>query len=156
METSLKNPVSGTLNVLLVGNNPIELSSVLKNVQQVHGAKIVTEIAFDLKSVLERLMRFNPNFIFIDDNLGRNELRETINSLSNNKKTKDIPITVLKNSNYQEALGTSSILDYLLKKNLSPEAIYNTLKNSLKLRRTQLYLYQVYQKRKNALLALTR
>jgi DNA-binding response OmpR family regulator len=156
METSLKNPVSGTLNVLLVGNNPIELSSVLKNVQQVHGAKIVTEIAFDLKSVLERLIRFNPNFIFIDDNLGRNELRETINSLSSNKKTKDIPITVLKNSNYQEALGTSSILDYLLKKNLSPEAIYNTLKNSLKVRRTQLYLYQVYQKRKNSLLALTR
>ncbi|HEY9045738.1 MAG TPA: hypothetical protein VIN08_07565 [Ohtaekwangia sp.] len=156
MQNSTKNPLSGTLNVLLVGNNPIELSSVLKKVQQVHGAKIVTEIAFDLKSVLERLMRFNPNFIFIDDNLGRSELKETIHSLSSNKKTKDIPITVLKNSNYQEALGTSSILDYLLKQNLSPEAIYNTLKNSIKIRRTQLYLYQVYQKRKDMLLALTR
>jgi CheY-like chemotaxis protein len=145
-------PAAEPLNVLLIGNNPIEMGRVLEKLQQVRGHKIITEIAFDLKSILERLMRFRPNFILIDDNIGRSELLVTINALSSNRKTKDIPITVLKNSNYHEAMGSASILDYLLKQNLSPEALYNTLKNSLKFRRTQLYLYQAYRKRKNQLL----
>ena len=150
-DTSTSEP----MHVLLVGNNPIELSAVLKKLQDVRGFKIVTEIAFDVKSIMERLIRFNPNFILIDDNLGKTELKETINTLSSNAKTKDIPITLLKNSNYHESLMANSILDYLLKQNLSTDAIYNTLKNSLRFKRTQLYLYQVYQKRKDFILKLS-
>ena len=140
------------LHVLLIGNNPIEMGGVLEKLNKVRGQKIITEIAFDLKSILERLIRFRPNFILIDDNIGRSVLMETVNTLSSNSKTKDIPITVLKNSNYQESVISTSILDYLLKQNLSPEDLYNTVKNSLKLRRTQLYLYQAYKKRKVQLL----
>jgi len=150
-DTSTSEP----MHVLLVGNNPIELSAVLKKLQDVRGFKIVTEIAFDVKSIMERLVRFNPNFILIDDNLGKSELKETINTLSSNAKTKDIPITLLKNSNYHESLMANSILDYLLKQNLSTDAIYNTLKNSLRFKRTQLYLYQMYQKRKDFILKLS-
>ena len=140
---------SSPLNVLLIGNNPMELGTVLSKLNEVRAQKIITEIAFDLKSILERLMRFDPNFIFIDDNIGRIELQETVKQLSSNRKTKDIPITVLKSSNYHEALGASSILDYLLKQNLSADALYNTVKNSLRFRRTQLYLGKIYQKRKS-------
>jgi CheY-like chemotaxis protein len=146
----MQNPNS--LNVLLIGNNPIELGTVLDKLKQVRTQKIVTEIAFDLRTILERLIRFNPNFIFIDDNIGRTELQETVKQLSSNRKTKDIPITVLKSSNYHEAMGASSILDYLLKQNLSAEALYNTVKNSLRFRRTQIYLNKVYQKKKADLL----
>jgi CheY-like chemotaxis protein len=156
MDTNMKDSApSEPMHVLLVGNNPIELSVVLKKLQEVRGFKIVTEIAFDVRSIAERLIRFNPNFILIDDNLGKTELKETINTLSSNSKTKDIPITVLKNSNYHESLMANSILDYLLKQNLSADAIYNTLKNSLRFKRTQLYLYQVYQKRKDFILKLS-
>lgn len=157
MNTNTKDAAtSEPMHVLLVGNNPIELSAVLKKLQDVRGFKIVTEIAFDVKSIAERLIRFSPNFILIDDNLGKTELKETINTLSSNSKTKDIPITVLKNSNYHESLMANSILDYLLKQNLSADAIYNTLKNSLRFKRTQLYLYQMYQKRKDFILKLSR
>jgi CheY-like chemotaxis protein len=142
------------LNVLLVGNNPIEMGRILDDLHRVPGKKIITEIAFDIKSILERLLKFSPNFILIDDNIGRSELTLTINTLSSNKKTKDIPITVLKNSNYKESGTSSSILDYLLKQNLSPEVLYNALKNSLKFRRTQVLLYNAYQKRKGQLLRL--
>lgn len=156
METNYQNTKAlDPINVLLIGNNPIEMSSVLEKLKQVRGQRIITEIAFDLRSILERLLRFNPNFIFIDDNIGRNELAQTVQSLSANKKTKDIPITVLKNSNYHESLASSSILDYLLKQNLSPEDLYKTLKNSLRLRKTQLYLYQAYKKRKDQLMRIT-
>jgi DNA-binding response OmpR family regulator len=126
----------------------MELGTVLDKLKEVRAQKIITEIAFDLRSILERLIHFNPNFIFIDDNIGRLELAETLKQLSSNRKTKDVPITVLKSSNYREALGASSVLDYLLKQNLSADALYNTVKNSLRFRRTQLYLYKIYQKRK--------
>jgi CheY-like chemotaxis protein len=146
MKSTLQTP--NPLNVLLIGNNPMELGTVLDKLNEVRAQKIITEIAFDLRSILERLIRFNPNFIFIDDNIGRQELQETLKQLSSNRKTKDIPITVLKNSNYQEAMGASSVLDYLLKQNLSADALYNTVKNSLRFRRTQLYLYKMCQKKK--------
>ncbi len=152
METRIENTkVMEPLNVLLIGNNPIEMGGVLEKLKQVRGQRIITEIAFDIKSILERLIRFKPNFIFIDDNIGRTELLETVNTLSSNRKTKDIPITVLKNSNYHESLASSSILDYLLKQNLSAEDLYKTVKNSLRFRKTQLFLYQAYKKRRGML-----
>jgi CheY-like chemotaxis protein len=150
MKSTSRNSTS--LNVLLIGNNPMELGTVLEQLKQVRTQKIITEIAFDLKGIVERLIIFRPNFIFIDDNIGRVELRETIKKLSSNRKTKDIPITVLKSSNYHEALGSGSILDYLLKQNLSADALYNTVKNSLRFKKTHLYLQRIYQKRKTELL----
>jgi len=153
METKIITPAE-PLNILLIGNNPIELGRILENLKQIRGRRIMTEIAFDLKSILERLVRFEPNFILIDDNLGKSELLETVDTLSRNQKTKNVPITMLKNSNYDESPGSTSVMDYLLKQNLTSEALYNTLRNSLKFRRTQHYLFHAYEKRKNALLKI--
>lgn len=139
------------LHLLLVGNNPIELSSILGKVQMIPGNKIITEIAFDLKSLFERLMHFMPNYILIDDNIGRTELTEALHALAGNRRTKDIPVTVLKNSNYEETKASSSVLDYVLKQNISTESILNTVKNSIKSRRTQIFLYQAYNMRKRQL-----
>jgi CheY-like chemotaxis protein len=152
MESNFEN--SSPLNVLLIGNNPMEMGTILNKLNQVRSQKITTEIAFDLRSILHRLARFNPNFIFIDDNIGRFELQQTVKELESNGKTKDIPITVLKSSNYREALGASSILDYLLKENLSADALLNTVRNSLRFRKTQLHLNRAYQKRKSLLLKI--
>lgn len=141
------------LNLLLMGNNPMEMGSVLQKIQQIPGRKIMTEIAFDVKSLIERLLSFKPNFIIIDDNIGRLELSETLTALSHNRKTKNIPVTVLKNSNYQESSGSASIVDYVLKHNFTAEALLNVLKNSLKFKRTQLYLYNVYNRKRSQLIS---
>ena len=145
---------SDAINILLIGNNPIEMSSMLKTISKVPGRKVITEIAFDLQSSLARLIRFQPNFILIDDNIGRVELGQTIDSLMHNERTRNIPITVLKNSNYEEAIVSADISDYLLKKDLTADSLYNTIKNTLKFRRTRQYLLDVYSKRKNQLLNL--
>ena len=61
METKIeKNRSLETLHVLLIGNNPIEMGGVLEKLKQVRGQKIITEIAFDIKSILERLISFRP------------------------------------------------------------------------------------------------
>lgn len=135
---------------MLIGNNPIDLTKTLEKINQIRGRRIITEIAFDLRSIVERLLKFNPNFILIDDNIGRSEMTETIEALGKTRKTKDVPITVLKNSNYHESAPTG-ILDYVLKQNFSAESFYSILRNSLKFKRTQLFLYRAYQKRKRQL-----
>lgn len=156
METNVElTRASEPLNVLLIGNNPIDMSKTIEKINQIKGRKVITEIAFDLRSIVERLMRFNPNFILIDDNIGKAELAQAVDALSRTPKTKDIPITVLKNSNYQEALPTSGVLDYLLKQNFSADSLYTAIRNSLKFRRTQAYLYRAYRKRKRQLLGLS-
>jgi hypothetical protein len=103
------------LNVLLIGNNPIDLTRTLEKLNQLHGRRIITEIAFDLRSIVERLIKFNPNFILIDDNIGRLELAETVNTLSRSRKTKNVPITVLKNSNYHESSGSGILFTAFLR-----------------------------------------
>ncbi len=145
-ERELGNP-SRQLNVLAVGNNPIELSSLFDKLNQDKGKNIVTETAFDLKTVNERLSKFEPDYILIDDNIGKAELRMTMSYLLNDRKTKNIPITVLKNSNYQEFIDMG-ILSYVLKDSITIESLYQELKNALRLRRTQKYIYEAYRKRK--------
>src|SRR5688572_17970089 len=98
MKNKILQPTD-SVNILLIGNNPIEMSSMLNTISKIPGRKIITEIAFDLKSSWMRLTTFHPNFILIDDNIGREELGNTVDSLSHNVQTRDIPITVLKNSN---------------------------------------------------------
>jgi DNA-binding NarL/FixJ family response regulator len=136
------------LNVLLIGNNPIDMGRTLEKVNQIKGRKIVTEIAFDLRSIAERLMNFTPNFILIDDNIGKTEMALAVETLNKIRKTKNIPITILKNSNYQETASSARVLDYILKQNFSTDSLYNAIRNSLRLKRAQAFLYSAYKNRK--------
>ena len=142
------------LKLLVVGNNPIELSKVLDQIEKIDRQKDV-KIAFDFHSIIDRLSSFKPDFILIDDNIGRSELRHVVDALLSERRTRNIPITVLKNSNYEEAIG-SGVLDFILKENISGDKIYKALRNTLKMRKTQLYLYNSYKKRKGQLMRLFR
>jgi chemotaxis response regulator CheB len=144
------------LNLLVVGNNPLELSSILEKIKRLPGSVINMETAFDAKSILDRLIKFKPNFILIDDNIGSVELNVAVQTLANNRKTKNVPITVLKNSNYHESNSSQRILDYILKTTLTAEGLYASIRNSIKVRRTQLYLHKAYNKRKRILLSFVK
>jgi hypothetical protein len=141
------------MNVLMVGNNPIELSKVFDHLNKLGDKKIITEIAFDLKSSMERLVNFKPAFIVIDDNIGKSEMDNAVSALLRDRKTRNIPITILKSSNYQEAIS-SGVMNYILKTNLTGESLYKALKASLQFKRTQLYLQKAYSKRKGQLLRI--
>lgn len=155
MQSEIKSKrVFQDLNVLLVGNNPIELSRVFDNIRSVPGSRILTEIAFDIKTIFERLVNFRPNYILIDDNIGKVALKNAVKMLSKDKKTKNVPIAILKNSNYEEVFSVG-VMDYILKENINGQSLYTALTNSLKFRRTQLYLYKALKKRKGQLRKLT-
>ena len=141
---------SENLNVLLIGNNPIELSRIFDDIRNVPDRNILTEIAFDIKTIVERLMNFTPNYILIDDNIGKSELKNAVKMLSKDKKTKNIPIAILKNSNYEEVFSVG-VMDYILKENINGKSLFTALTNSLKFRKTQLYLYKALKRRKGQL-----
>jgi DNA-binding NarL/FixJ family response regulator len=144
-----------SVSILLVGNNPIELSRMLETIKKLPN-RVTAEIAFDLASIWQRLVKFRPNFILIDDNIGLQELSQTVSTLSANPKTKNVPITVLKNSNYTGSIVSSDIADYILKQHLTPEALYIALRNSLRFQQARKYLAKAYAKRKRELLKLIR
>lgn len=144
-----------SVSILLVGNNPIELSRMLETIKKLPN-RVTAEIAFDLASIWQRLVKFRPNFILIDDNIGLHELSQTVSTLSANPKTKNVPITVLKNSNYSGSIVSSDIADYILKQQLTSESLYIALRNSLRFQQARKYLSKAYAKRKRELLKLMR
>jgi PleD family two-component response regulator len=152
------NPVNAanqTLRIMVVGNNPIDLSKMLTRIQKINDKNVVTEIAFDMQSILLRLASFTPDFILLDDNIGRTELTTIIRSLHNERQTRNIPITIIKNSNYSEAVA-NGVMDYVLKETLTGDSLYRMIVNSLKLRKTQHYLHHAYRKRKGQLMRFLR
>ena len=58
-----KNTGTQAVRILLIGNNPIEMSSLLEVISKVQERTIITEIAFDVKSIVSRLLKFDPTFI---------------------------------------------------------------------------------------------
>ena len=134
-KSSLQSSAS-RVNILLAGNNPIELTAMADTLSKLPLQNVWAEIAFDRVSIQKRLLRFIPHYIFIDDNLGMQELTLTIKDLSTNEKTKNAPITILKNSNYKESVVSNDIMDYILKQQLTPHALLIAMKNSLKFRIT--------------------
>jgi CheY-like chemotaxis protein len=153
MEKIKESGVGNSLRILIVGNNPIDLSKLLEKLKRVENKQVITEIAFDVHSLADRLAHFTADYILVDDNIGRAELRSVVKILLKDRRTKSTPITVLKNSNYHEAFS-SGVLDFLLKENLTGDAIYRALQNSLKLRQTQQYFYKAYKRRKGQLARL--
>ena len=140
------SPLSEQLNVLLIGNNPIELSSIYERLKELKDRTFIAEIAFDVNAVLKGKKRFRPSFILIDDNIGKKQINEIVRFLRLRKDTEHIPITVIKNSNYVDS--AEGVQEFILKQNADGETIAKALMNSVKFKRTQEFLYQSYYKNK--------
>ena len=139
---------SDSLSVYLIGNNPLELSRIYDKLHAVKNIRYTTEIDFDLSGIFRKITQFRPSCILIDDNLERFRLSKLVKKLSSHAKTKDIPITIIKNSNYHDA-HLEEVQDFLLKDSLTPETLQKSILNSMRLKRMQAYIYKTYKKRKN-------
>ena len=151
MKTLSINQQLDPTRILIVGNNPLELSNVVNKIAEIPDQQFITETAFDTRSLWNRLRKFSPSFILIDDNIGKHELNETLHALTQNAKTTNVPIAVIKNSNYTESIVTADIWDFILKENLSSTSLLMALRNTIKFKRTRQYLKQALYNRKNLL-----
>ncbi|UII33712.1 hypothetical protein LVD17_07755 [Fulvivirga ulvae] len=142
---------SDSINVFLIGNNPIELSNIYEKLKAIKNKTYNAEIGFDLKGVYKKIMKFHPSCILIDDNLERSYLKSLLNKLSSWSKTRDIPIAILKNSNNGQSylIGAQ---EFILKDGITSEALSKSILNSIRLRNMHKYLYTSYKKRQSQFL----
>ncbi|HNP19565.1 MAG TPA: hypothetical protein PKL31_14095 [Fulvivirga sp.] len=136
-----------SINVFLIGNNPIELGSIYNKLKDIKNRTFKTEISFNIKGILAKIRKFRPSCILIDDNLERLYIKKLLKSLASNNRTKNIPITVIKNSNYKE--GFSHAQEYVLKDSLTSESLSISIHNSIKLKAMQTYLMKKIKKNKS-------
>ena len=130
-----QNPI----NVLIIGNNPVELSTIYENLQEFDGAKFITEFAFDIGDAKDKASKRKPNYILVDDNLKKKDIRAFTEYMSGDQETRDIPIALLKSSNYGSQI-TSGFQDFLMKENFSADKFYKSILNLFRWRKTQILL----------------
>lgn len=129
------------INVLLVGNNPIEMSLVYEKLYDLKDKIKRIETAFSQADMLNKIHLTHPNCIILDDNFGVSRLKNIIKNINELSK-EAIAITLLKSHNKQEV--TSGVQEYILKDGIDSIRIYNALRNARKFRKTQQFFKMKY------------
>jgi CheY-like chemotaxis protein len=145
-----KNSIGESYNVLLIGNNPMTLDNIYGKLMNLKDKKMIIDFCFDCRKSIIRALRFRPHIIFLDDNINKKLIRKFIDRINRNQKTKDIPITLLKSSNYNEVV-TSGVQDYLLKESITSERLYHTMQNAGRFKKTARILKIASRRRKRQL-----
>jgi CheY-like chemotaxis protein len=129
-------------NVFLIGNNPQEISLMETNLTKFNKINFIAEVGFDLGKSLHRVFKANPSYILLDDCYPVQQLKKFIKRIRQNNKTQNIPIAILKSSN-KHHIRVEGIQDFFLKDNFSADRLFYAIKNSRKIRRTQIVLYNL-------------
>lgn len=136
------------LRVLLIGNNPIQMGSLFKDLSDYAEVRYMAETSFTVEDSLKKIQRTRPHCIVIDDSLEPKAIKDLVEAISNEEVLQDIPITLLKDSNYKSR-GYNGIQDFLLKDGLSIEQFSKSIVNAIKFRKSHLSLYRSYKKGKS-------
>ena len=137
-----------SMNILLIGNNPRELTEIYSRISTFKSHAFKLEVAFDLRHIFRRIRKFKPSTILIDDRLNSQKLNRLIKRIHRNVHTHEIPVTILKSSNNEFSIE-AEVDDYLLKENIDADHLRLSILNSRRLRKTSIYLYKSYRKSRN-------
>ena len=135
------------INVFLIGNNPIELSSIYEKLKQIKNRSYHTEIGFEIRGLFKKIRKFNPACILIDDNVERSYMKKLRLKLAADKNTRDIPITILKNSNRDSYITNAE--EFVLKESVTGELLSRSILNSIRLKQMRKNISLMYHKRKS-------
>lgn len=140
-----------TLNVYLIGNNPIELGDVHEKLRSVKEVNYVAEIGFEIRHLIRKVSKFNPACILIDDNLGQHQFAQLMKKLADNRVTRNIPIAILKSSNREFLINKAD--DFVLKQSLTADRLSKSIRNSIRLRKMKVALTRQYKSKKKSLIS---
>lgn len=143
----MNNTGGNPINVLIIGNNPSELTRISDQLKKFKGNRFIADFCFSTRDSLLRILKFKPACILVDDNLDQKSLKEFSDKINGNNKTKDIPLTLLKSS-YKRHVNIPGFSDFLLKDNLTGEILSKAILNVMRFRKTHRYLYIKYKRNK--------
>ena len=138
------------LGVLVVGNNPANVDTLYSNIVSSRGSKLVADFTFDLKNIISRILKLKPVSIIIDDTLNQKQIDWLVWKIRRNNKLRDIAITLVKSSNYDNP-ASNGVDELVLKEGMTRDRLYNAIMNSLKFRRYSEY-YRHYLGKSKGLL----
>lgn len=142
---------NSTVDFLLVGNNPIEMSEIYDRLHNYRRGILNASITFELKGLLNKIIKLKPKSVLIDEGYKKEELQKVIAALMSHAKTKHIPITLIKHSNFSKKnLGVD---DYVLGSALTAEYLLASIKHSPRFKETSTYLKGLYQNPKTGLMS---
>ncbi len=145
-QTILLSENTDNLNVMVIGNNPAEVSSYLSRLTSFQGVKFITNCCFNLRKSFFEIRNWRPHYIVIDDYFPTEQIRKFIRRIRRNANTQEIPVAILKSNNRQMLI--SGVQDYLLKENFTPEMLVHAIRNSRNIRKAQVILYKTYKRSK--------
>ncbi|MCA6078396.1 hypothetical protein [Fulvivirga sedimenti] len=135
------------IKVYMIGNNPIDVSDIYQKLKDYASDSFHTEYGFDLKKAFKHILKSRPSCVLIDDNIGHPIMQKFMAKLSTHKDTQDIPVAVLKNSNYRES-GAVLATDYILKEGLSADSLRKLIFRTIRFKKMHLMFIKSYRKGK--------
>ena len=138
------------LNVILIGNNPSELSGYLSKLSNFQGVRFITSFRFNLMKSLMEIRKWKPHYIVIDDYFPTRQIRKFVKRIRRNVETQEIPVAILKSNNRH--LPVTGVQDFLLKENFSAERLFNAIRNSRNIRKAQIILYKTCKRSRKHIL----
>ena len=118
------------ISVLIVGNNPIEMTSIYNVLVGIRSKNYLADVCFDIKDSFEMITKEKPKVIFIDDNLVLDDIRKMVRILRQNAKTKHIKIVALKSSNWNFHV-LDNVDDYILKDSIKADVLDRLIEKNL-------------------------
>lgn len=116
--------------VLIIGNNPIEMTSIYNILVGIRSKNYLADVCFDIKDSFDKIGKEKPAVILIDDNLMMDDVQKMVNILHKNSKTKEIKIIVLKSSNWNYNV-VDNVDDYILKDSVNANLLDKVIEKSL-------------------------
>lgn len=116
--------------ILIIGNNPIEMTSIYNVLVGIQSKNYVAEVCFDVEDSFEIIQKDKPKVILIDDNLILDDIYKMVRVLKQNAKTKHIKVVVLKSSNWNYNV-IDNVDNYILKDTIKGELLDKVIDNTL-------------------------
>ncbi len=118
--------------VLIIGNNPIEMTSIYNILIGIRSNYYLADVCFDVEDSFDRISKSKPQIIIIDDNLLFDDIKKMIRVLKQSAKTKKIKIITLKSSDWGNKIF-DNVDDYILKDAINSEQLDRLIQKNLNL-----------------------
>lgn len=143
------------LCIMLISNNPLEMSKLYDIVRQIKDRKINLVTAFSMSESIEKASLMRPDCIIVDDTFKKEQIESMVSQVTSRKRTNHASFALLKSNNYGIA-AANGIQEFLLKDELSPEKLVRTILSAMRLRQTQAYLVRTYRVNKRIMKRIIR
>ncbi|MCC5931877.1 MAG: hypothetical protein JJU28_21720 [Cyclobacteriaceae bacterium] len=119
------------VNVMIIGNNPIELTNLYSILCNNRSKNYIAEVCFNVKDSLAKMLSRRPDCILLDDNLVVDQIKTFFSKIKSNASLKNIPVVLLKSTNLSSE-ASNDVNDYLLKNTIDADVLNKTIEKNIR------------------------